>query len=63
MNTRLTFTPDLCNALEDLSQAEKEAELLPIIVQHLYVLTKLGRAAEADQLASSIQPTRYRQRL
>lgn len=45
---------DLCNALSDLSDAEKEAELLPIIVQQVYVLAQLGKTDEAVQLASSI---------
>ncbi|OAL48179.1 hypothetical protein IQ07DRAFT_645672 [Pyrenochaeta sp. DS3sAY3a] len=45
---------DLCNALSDLSEAEKQAELLPISVQQVYVLTQLGKTDEAEQLATSI---------
>ena len=45
---------DLCNALSDLSDAEKQAELLPITVQQVYVLTQLGKVDEAEQLATSI---------
>lgn len=45
---------DLCNALSDLSDAEKEAELLPITVQQVYVLTQLGKIDEAERLATSI---------
>ncbi|KAH9867988.1 hypothetical protein IAQ61_007295 [Plenodomus lingam] len=45
---------DLCNALSDLSDAEKQAELLPITVQQVYVLTQLGKIDEAEQLATSI---------
>ncbi|KAI8942061.1 hypothetical protein NX059_000160 [Plenodomus lindquistii] len=45
---------DLCNALSDLSEAEKQAELLPITVQQVYVLTQLGKIDEAEQLATSI---------
>jgi signal recognition particle subunit SRP72 len=45
---------DLCNALSDLSDAEKQAELLPITVQQVYVLTQLGKIDQADELATSI---------
>lgn len=45
---------DLCNALSDLSDAEKQAELLPITVQHVYVLTQLGKTDQAHELAASI---------
>ncbi|KAF2715135.1 hypothetical protein K504DRAFT_457305 [Pleomassaria siparia CBS 279.74] len=46
---------DLCNALSDLSDAEKHAEILPITVQQVYVLTQLGRVDEAEQLSNTIQ--------
>ncbi|KAF1938292.1 hypothetical protein EJ02DRAFT_446910 [Clathrospora elynae] len=45
---------DLCNALSDLSDAEKEAELLPITVQQVYVLTQMGKVDEAEELAAKI---------
>ncbi|KAJ4363487.1 Signal recognition particle subunit SRP72 [Neocucurbitaria cava] len=45
---------DLCNALSDLSDAEKQAELLPITVQQVYVLTQLGKMDDAEELATSI---------
>ncbi|KAF2270233.1 hypothetical protein CC78DRAFT_528714 [Lojkania enalia] len=45
---------DLCNALTDLSEAEKKAEILPITVQQIYVLTQLGRLEEAEQLLTSV---------
>ncbi|CAO2651499.1 Nn.00g040690.m01.CDS01 [Neocucurbitaria sp. VM-36] len=45
---------DLCNALSDLSDAEKQAELLPITVQQVYVLTQMGKIDEAEQLATNI---------
>ncbi|KAK5627259.1 hypothetical protein RRF57_002974 [Xylaria bambusicola] len=41
---------DLCEASEDLSPDEKKAELLPIIVQHIYVLSQLGKESEATAL-------------
>ncbi|KAK8058651.1 hypothetical protein PG994_009099 [Apiospora phragmitis] len=48
---------DLCNANEDLTDEEKKAELLPIMVQHAYVLTRLGKEAEALALQKSIVVT------
>lgn len=45
---------DLCSALSDLSDAEKQAELLPITVQQVYVLTQLGKVNEAEQLVTQI---------
>ncbi|KAH7076127.1 hypothetical protein FB567DRAFT_608770 [Paraphoma chrysanthemicola] len=44
---------DLCNALSDLSEAEKHAELLPITVQQVYVLTQLGKIDAAEELATT----------
>ncbi|KAI1750060.1 hypothetical protein F4782DRAFT_258953 [Xylaria castorea] len=41
---------DLCEASEDLSPEEKKAELLPIMVQHVYVLAQLGKDSEAAAL-------------
>ncbi|KAI1414237.1 hypothetical protein F5Y13DRAFT_188335 [Hypoxylon sp. FL1857] len=45
---------DLCEASEDLSADEKKGELLPIMVQHAYVLARLGKEAEAVALNKSI---------
>ncbi|KAF2477568.1 uncharacterized protein BDR25DRAFT_330305 [Lindgomyces ingoldianus] len=45
---------DLCNALSDLSEAEKEAEILPITVQQVYLLVQMGRVDEAEQLCTTI---------
>ncbi|KAK5133223.1 hypothetical protein LTR08_008058 [Meristemomyces frigidus] len=45
---------DLCNALEDLSQEEKLAELLPITVQQVYVLSRQGKKEEAEKMAEGI---------
>jgi len=45
---------DLCEALEDLSDEEKRAEILPIMVQQVYVLTRQGRMEEAEKMAESI---------
>ncbi|GAW16777.1 hypothetical protein ANO14919_062150 [Xylariales sp. No.14919] len=41
---------DLCEASGDLSPEEQKAELLPIIVQHIYVLSRLGKVSEAAAL-------------
>jgi len=40
--------------LEDLSEAEKIAELLPISVQQLFVFCQLGKLEEAERLAAEI---------
>lgn len=45
---------DLCNSLEDLTEVEKQAELLPITVQQVYVLSTQGRLEEAGKLASTV---------
>jgi signal recognition particle subunit SRP72 len=46
--------PDLCNALEDLSDEDKLAETLPIMIQQLYVLIRQGRLEEAERLADGL---------
>ncbi|PQE21645.1 signal recognition particle protein [Rutstroemia sp. NJR-2017a WRK4] len=45
---------DLCEALEELSDEEKRAEVLPIMVQQVFVLTKLGKVEEAEGLRKMI---------
>ncbi|KAI9826378.1 MAG: Signal recognition particle core component [Thelocarpon impressellum] len=45
---------DLCNASEDLSDEEKKAEVLPIAVQQIYVLSRLGKLEEAEKLSSEL---------
>ncbi|KAI1436066.1 hypothetical protein GGR50DRAFT_653553 [Xylaria sp. CBS 124048] len=45
---------DLCEASEDLPPEEKQAELLPILVQHVYVLSQLGKDSEAAALEKLI---------
>lgn len=37
-----------------MSDEEKQAELLPITVQQVYVLTQLGKIDQAEELATSI---------
>src|SRR5271154_1285941 len=46
---------ELCRHSEDLSPEAKVEELLPICVQQVYVLQRLGRVSEADEIASEIQ--------
>lgn len=45
---------DLCEALEDLSEEEKKAETLPIVVQQIYVLTRQGEYEDAEKLGESV---------
>ncbi len=49
----------LCEALEELSEEDKEAELLPIKVQQAYVLTKLGQLEKAEALQKEINIDKY----
>lgn len=48
---------DLCSSLEDMSDEEKDVELLPIRVQQVYVMARLGKADEAEVLAKQIDAT------
>ncbi|KAG4425626.1 hypothetical protein IFR04_001323 [Cadophora malorum] len=45
---------DLCEALDELTDEEKRAEVLPIMVQQAYVFTKLGKLEEAEALQKMI---------
>ncbi|KAG8531487.1 uncharacterized protein KY384_003116 [Bacidia gigantensis] len=51
-------TTDLCMSNEDLTDDEKEAEVLAIRVQQLFVLSSLGKGEEARSLASNISTER-----
>lgn len=50
---------DLCEALDELSDEEKRAEVLPIMVQQAYVFTKLGKLEEAAALEGMINIAEY----
>jgi hypothetical protein len=50
---------ELCKHSEDLSAEEKLAELLPINVQHIYVLERLGKTEDAKSLSSEIVIDKY----
>ncbi|KAA8563796.1 hypothetical protein MFRU_024g00210 [Monilinia fructicola] len=54
-NFLLKRARDLCESLEELSDDEKRAEVLPIMVQQAFVLTKLGKAEEAEVLRKMIK--------
>lgn len=49
----------LCEALEDLSDEEKKTELVPIIVQWIYVLVRQGRLEEAEKLHGELDIAEY----
>jgi signal recognition particle subunit SRP72 len=50
---------DLCEALEELTDEEKNAEVLPIMVQQAYVFTRLGKLEEAKALQAIINFEKY----
>lgn len=50
---------DLCEALDELSDEEKRAEVLPIMVQQAYVFTKLGKLEEAEAFYKMINIAEY----
>jgi signal recognition particle subunit SRP72 len=50
---------DLCEGLDELSDEEKRAEALPIMVQQAYVFTKLGKLEEAETLQNQINIAEY----
>lgn len=43
--------------MEDLSEDEKIAELLPITIQQVFVLAQLGQVEEASKLCATIEPS------
>lgn len=46
---------DLCEDLDELTNDEKRAEILPIMVQQAYVFTKLGKEQEAATIQKQIE--------
>ncbi|MCJ1313308.1 Signal recognition particle core component [Agyrium rufum] len=46
---------DLCQASDEFTQEEKDAELLPIAVQQIYVYKILGKTAQADELSKGLE--------
>jgi signal recognition particle subunit SRP72 len=53
------MSPDLCQASDELTPHDKAAEILPISVQQLYVLSKLGKVDQAEKLVSEISVSEY----
>lgn len=56
---KLTCSIDICRTSEDLSPEDKVAELLPIAVQQLYVLIRLGKLEEAEAVLKDISVDEY----
>lgn len=50
----LNRAKELCKTSEDLTPEEKDAELLPIAVQQLYVLIRQGKLEEAEEVMKEI---------
>ncbi|KAJ6069658.1 hypothetical protein N7499_011545 [Penicillium canescens] len=50
----LNRAQNICRTSEDLSPEDKAAELLPIAVQYLYVLIRLGKLEEAEAVLKDI---------
>jgi signal recognition particle subunit SRP72 len=44
----------LCEASEDLSEEEREVELIPIVVQQTFVLLRQGKLEEGVELQKSL---------
>ena len=59
ISPQLINASELCKHSEDLSAEEKIAELLPINVQHLYVLERLGKVDDAERVSSEISVEKY----
>ncbi len=53
---------DLCSSLEDMSEEDKQVELLPIIVQQVYVLARLGRHEDAEKLSQEVDAAKIADR-
>ncbi|KAK7181806.1 hypothetical protein DPSP01_012514 [Paraphaeosphaeria sporulosa] len=52
---------DRCNEVEDMSDEEKKAEVLPMKVQQVYILTQMGKFDEAEQVAKTIPFTEIKE--
>ncbi|KAL5599022.1 hypothetical protein BROUX41_003660 [Berkeleyomyces rouxiae] len=50
----LQLSQRLCDELDDLSDDEKQSELVPIFVQQIYVYSRLGLTERARELQSSL---------
>jgi signal recognition particle subunit SRP72 len=50
---------ELCLAADDLSEEAQKEELLPIMVQQVYVLARQGKTEEAKKLCQSLPLAEY----
>ena len=50
---------ELCRTSEDLTPEDRDAELLPISVQQLYVLIRQGKSEEAESVLQEISVKEY----
>lgn len=50
---------ELCDALDEMDEEEKKLEILPIMLQQAYVLTKLGKQNEAENLHKLVNIDKY----
>lgn len=51
----LTEMTDLCLAADELTDDQKQAELLPIYVQQIFVFCRLGDMEKAEALGNEIK--------
>jgi signal recognition particle subunit SRP72 len=50
---------DLCEALDELTDEEKKVEVLPIIIQQVYVFLRMGKQDEANVLLGKFNIVEY----
>lgn len=55
----LTLATRLCDSSDDLSDEEKQAEMVPILVQQAYAYSKMGLQKEAADVYQSIDSSLY----
>ncbi len=59
MSAADTVSTELCRTSEDLTPEDRDAELLPIAVQQLYVLICQGKSEEAESILEEISIKEY----
>ncbi|MBE3111654.1 MAG: hypothetical protein IMZ46_14305, partial [Acidobacteria bacterium] len=55
----LTLATRLCDSSDDLSDEEKQAEMVPILVQQAYAYSKMGMQKEASDVYQTIDSSLY----
>ena len=58
MDFQLTYA-ELCQALDDLTPEEIEAELEPVKVQEIYLLARTGQLEGAQERAKDLDLKKY----